>query len=271
MTWKNPIVICPHGTSGPMPATLRLLLELRTRGQTRGYKVSIAQGSADMAGWRSAKASELLHRGHDRIFWLDSDVSLRPSHLESMLFDEEDFVCAIYAKKTIDPKGGGVAMVMHEDVASMSFGPGAPQRYRVRRCATGCMATSAEVYRRLRRRPDMPQCKAGPKVSDIPIYPYFRNLIITETATCPDTGTVSTSLRMLGEDFSFCERWIQEGGNIWACTTYPVYHWGAYPYSYVQHSDHPMLCEARGEDWQVDMAAPKDATIWHSSDAGGDV
>lgn len=189
-----------------------------------GVRVIRRMGSSQIDRARSEMASEALHDGFESMLFVDADIGFDPRDAIRLLKDPGEVVAGVYAKKGCRQ----LACEFAPGVDEIIFGPAAPSRYPLQYAATGFLRIRAGVLRRMISTLGLPLCntKWGRGV-----WPFFLPLIIP----LPEG-----EFHYLGEDWSFSHRLRQIGVTPLADTTFRLWHWGRYGYSWEDAgADHP--------------------------------
>ena len=205
------VVLVPH-LNGIDPECEQALDQL----EQAGVRVVRRVGSSQIDLARSEMASDALHDGYESILFIDADIGFDPYDALRLLARPEAVVAGVYAKKSRRQ----LACTFPPEITEILFGPEAPGLYPLQYAATGFLRIRTEVLRRMIAALDLPHCntKWGRGV-----WPFFLSLIVPH----PEGG-----YHYLGEDWSFSHRLRQIGVTPLADTSFRLWHWGRYGYSW---------------------------------------
>ena len=190
---------------------------------------------------RNTLVTEFLNTDCTHLLFLDTDLVFQDDTLGRMMAHDLDIVCGVYPKKQL--KLSYVMNKIYEQNEHM---------WSVRESGTGAMLIKREVFLKMSSMSDE-EGVAGwfidqPSIgTDNPVmkYDYFRtgnfNLGKDEDKTLYwDKGELpegfeylegTEKLTYLSEDWYFCQRWKQMGGDIWVDTTCTFDHVGQYQFA----------------------------------------
>ncbi|MDR3508554.1 MAG: hypothetical protein P4L64_11700 [Caulobacteraceae bacterium] len=240
---SRPLILVATPCFGGMVSQKYMLsvMRLTAHGPSAGFDVSLSLLGYDALISRARAtlvAAFLDNPAATHLLFIDADISFEPEQVERLLRFERDFTGALYPLKTIDwemiPQRcveGGETLTQ----AALSYvGTLAPPQERQ---MEGDFATGLYVgggFQLIRRQAlermiaaypetrfssthDRP--KGGEKrAASSNLYALFDCIID------PDTGAY------LSEDYSFCRRWRQIGGEIWIDTASRLTHSGPYDF-----------------------------------------
>jgi hypothetical protein len=188
--------------------------------------------SGTLLAWaRNTLASLVLASDHTHLLFIDSDMDFQPGLIRRMLDFDAPLVSAVYPHRVLDvdrlhaqsrawPDPGSawarsLSFVMELEtphVERAGF-------YRARRTGTGLMLIKREVFETLRRAcPDLYRPAAGS---------YYESQGLTHVLQCFDHAYDENGVAM-SEDVSFCRRWQDAGGELWAVFDETVGHVGPF-------------------------------------------
>ena len=195
---KNIMVAMPCYSAKVHFPTMRAILLDAINIIGRGDKFSIAEdiGNSDIAGSRGALFGAFVRSKADTLVFIDDDIFWTPGSLIKLIDQPVDVVGGIYPKKRdplewpfkigikdeyrVDPKTGLMEVI------------GLPGGFM--KISRNCAEKMIEAYPRQTLR----------SVSEnTQFWPLF------DPYQTPDGNRLS-------EDFSFCQRWIDIGGQVWA-------------------------------------------------------
>ncbi len=205
------VVLVPH-LNGIEPECEEGLARL----EKAGIRVQRRVGSSAIDAARNEMASDALHDGCESILFIDSDIGFDPLDALRLLARPEAVVCGIYVKKG----ERGLTSQFVDGTSVVRFGMGAPGFYPLRYAATGFLRIKATVLHAMIDALGLPLCnsKWGRGV-----WPFFQPMI----APMDDRGS-----HYLGEDWAFSHRLRQIGVTPLADTSFRLWHWGRYGYSW---------------------------------------
>jgi hypothetical protein len=197
------------------------LLQLQTACRERGVGLDIrlTGGDALITRARSRMATDFLQTDHTHLLFVDADVGFHPDHLFRLLAFDKPLVGGVYPlKKTLWEKVPGAVQRGVRDLQAASLGyvirftPNPEQTVelvdgfgQVAYLATGFMLIRREVLERIDT-----------------AYPDLRCIITDMNAPPSQTTMFFESMiepdnrEHLSEDYAFCRRWRDCGGEIWA-------------------------------------------------------
>lgn len=168
----------------------------------------------------------------DYLLFIDADIEFRPEDVVAMMSYEKELICGPYPKKTINwpvimrAVRGGVAdeSVLDRLVGEYVFtpldaDPKMEEVIRVSEAGTGLMLISRPVFKKMREAfPEnayvsdaSKDLRAGVRKE---MHAYFR------------TGIFDG--RYLSEDYYFCHKWREIGGDVWLFPWAMTTHYGTY-------------------------------------------
>jgi hypothetical protein len=213
------VVLVPHlnGIEAPCEAGLGDL-------EKAGVRVIRRQGSSQIDQARSEMVSDALHDGYETILFIDADIGFAATDALRLLSRREPVISGVYAKK--GPRE--VASSFAEDVKQVIFGPTAPGLYPLKFAATGFLRIRSEVLREMVSRLDLPLCNT---VWGRGFWPFFLPMVVSQG---------DGRFHYLGEDWSFSYRLKQIGVTPMADTSFRLWHYGPYGYSWEEAgTEHP--------------------------------
>jgi len=186
--------------------------------EKRGYEVwrLIGRGGVDHS--RSLLATMALAKGFKELFWIDADVIFDPEDVDRFRSHNLPIVGGIYAQRVA---AGGIASFWTEGFHKekqfvVGKGGGLMETLYT---GTGFLYTKAEVYPKIQKHWDLPECN---RKLGAPLVPYFMPFWIE----------LEGEYRCLVDDYSFCERARQAGYKIMVDTTIRLWHLGKYRYGW---------------------------------------
>lgn len=170
------------------------------------------------------------------LFWIDSDIAFTPQAVCRLLLADRDVVAGVYPMKSFNwPAGGmpgGTTKQQFEDryteypfnpighggekVSTYADGDGFVE---VAEAPTGFMCIKRDVILKMMRHyPELNYVPDGP-----PNHPQAHlHWLLFDCMVDPDSG------RYLSEDYAFCRRWRDIGGQVWADLRCKLTHLGQY-------------------------------------------
>lgn len=212
---------CYGGMAGVhyVGSVLALQDACRTRGV--GLEIDLSGGEALITRARAVAATRFLDEtDHTHLLFVDTDIGFEPEHVFRMLNADKDLVAGVYPTKKIDwDKVRAAAKTDKADLLAASvsyvvqFIPSPNNSVEVDDAGFGRVAYVGAGFMLIRRlvlervRAAHPELNAV--VSDVGQAARSVALLF-ETLIDPDTG------RYLSEDYAFCRRWRDCGGEVWA-------------------------------------------------------
>ena len=164
----------------------------------RGDKFSMAEdlGNSDIAGSRGAIFGAFVRSQADVLVFIDDDVFWTPGSLIKLIDQPVDVVGGIYPKK--------------RDPLEWPFKIGIKDEYRVDP-TTGLMEVMGLPggFMKISRNCAEKMTEAYPRQTVRSTTEYTQFWPIFDPYEMPDGNRLS-------EDFSFCQRWLDIGGQVWA-------------------------------------------------------
>ena len=164
----------------------------------RGDKFSMAEdlGNSDIAGSRGAIFGAFVRSQADVLVFIDDDVFWTPGALIKLIDQPVDVVGGIYPKK--------------RDPLEWPFKIGIKDEYRVDP-TTGLMEVMGLPggFMKISRNCAEKMTEAYPRQTVRSTNEYSQFWPIFDPYEMPDGNRLS-------EDFSFCQRWLNIGGQVWA-------------------------------------------------------
>jgi hypothetical protein len=169
------------------------------------------------------------------LLFVDADIGFEPDQVFALLDADKDVAGAIYPVKSLNwervrahaqagadnlPSAGLSYVIEYDDPDNIAAVKGFA---RVRRLGTGFMMIKRHVFTRMAQHYPELRYKNVQAVRDFDLtdadrFAFFDCLIE------PETGTY------LSEDFVFCKRWIDMGGEIWADLASKLTHVGRFEF-----------------------------------------
>ncbi len=205
------IVLVPHlnGIEMECEQALRTLEAAGVRMVRRG-------GSSALDVARSDLVSLALHEGAESILFIDSAIGFDPADALRLLARPEPVVSGVYARKGVPE----LASVFAEGVREVLFGPEAPGLYPLKYAATGFLRMRAGVLRQMIADLQLPLCNTQWGRG---FWPFFLPLVVPQGPG---------KWHYLTEDWAFSYRLAQMGVTPLADTSFRLWHWGRYGFSW---------------------------------------
>ncbi len=218
---------------------MRSVLDLQAACAERGVGLEVFLGGGDalITRARGVMAGKFLNETrHSHLFFVDADIGFRPENVFRLLDHDADIVGGVYPTKNIDwAKTRAAAQAGLKDLQAASVGyvvrfiPSPTNSVeldddgfgRVSYVGTGFMMIKRQALARI--------CAAHPELrarqSDMTGAVVSEAVMIFDTLIEPETG------EYLSEDYAFCRRWRDLGGEIKADFRSRLTHVGHTTYS----------------------------------------
>jgi hypothetical protein len=217
---------------------VKSLLDLQEACRAReiGLHVEMMGGEALITRGRSRLAAQFLaHPRATHILYIDADIGFRPENVFRLLDADKDVIAAVCPLKQIDwEKVRKAAKADVKDLQAASIGyvvrflPTADKSVEVNDGyaevaygGTGFLMITREAMQKLFDA--YPQLRA--KMRDMADNQAAETVMVFETMIEPETGNY------LSEDYAFCRRWRDLGGEIWADVSARLTHVGHAAYT----------------------------------------
>lgn len=172
---------------------------------------------------RNLAAANFLTLEHQptHLIFIDVDQGFNAEEILVLLNHKKDIITAPVPLKTI-PLTYNINPLENEVVDPKTG------LLKLARAGTGCMIIAREVLEKLKSHPDIYQYEndikfnndAG-KIAPEHLYTYFNTTVVKD-----EQGRN----RFMSEDYDFCEKWKDLGGEIWCDTRLTLSHIGVYEY-----------------------------------------
>ncbi len=207
---KN-VVLVPHlnGIEPECEVGLRSL-------EAAGVTVTRHAGCSAIDLARNALASDAVRGGFESILFIDADIGFEPVDAMRLFARPEPVVAGVYAMKGRQSLAGHFT----EDSTNLLFGPDVAGPYPIKYAAAGFLRIKTWVLERMIEELKLPHCNTRWGTG---FWPFFLPLIIPE----PDGRS-----HYLSEDFAFSHRLSQIGVTPLCDTSFRLWHWGRYGYSW---------------------------------------
>ena len=172
------------------------------------FQIDTLSNESNVNRARNSCAAKFLSGDATHLMFVDADIQFNPRDIARLVEHDKDIVGGIYPQKTLPPK-----MVVNTLDNSKQEG----NLLEVGTLGTGFMLVKRGVFEQ------MIAAGATPYSDDI-------GLSDTENNNQYDffNCTIDSNGRYLTEDWSFCRKWRELGGAIWADTTVALAHVGYY-------------------------------------------
>jgi len=172
------------------------------------FQIDTLSNESNVNRARNSCAAKFLSGDATHLMFVDADIQFNPRDIARLVEHDKDIVGGIYPQKTLPPK-----MVINTLDNSKQEG----NLLEVGTLGTGFMLVKRGVFEQ------MIAAGATPYSDDI-------GLSDTENNNQYDffNCTIDSNGRYLTEDWSFCRKWRELGGAIWADTTVALAHVGYY-------------------------------------------
>jgi hypothetical protein len=157
-------------------------------------------------------AKFLANEKSTHLLFVDADIGWEPWHLIALLMHDVDLVGGLYPMKTLPIKWVVNGLPGAESNAN--------QLLEVSKTGTGFMLIKRNVFERIDAHPDV-----VPFVSDIGLDPKYNQHMKTYFDTAVRGG------RYYSEDWDFCEKFRDQGGQVFVDKRVMLKHSGTYVFS----------------------------------------
>ena len=172
------------------------------------FQIDTLSNESNVNRARNSCAAKFLSGDCTHLMFVDADIQFNPQDIVKLVNHDKDIVGGIYPQKTLPPK-----MVVN----TLNNGEHEGDLIEVGTLGTGFMLIKRSVFEK------MIEEGATPYVDAIGLSPE-ENANQYDFFQC----TIDSKGRYLTEDWSFCRRWRQLGGKIWADTKIALAHVGYY-------------------------------------------
>jgi len=170
------------------------------------FQIDTLSNESNVNRARNSCAAKFLSGDCTHLMFVDADIQFNPKDIVKLINHDKEIVGGIYPQKTLPPK-----MVVN----TLNNGEQQGDLIEVGTLGTGFMLIKRSVFEK------MIQAGATPYVDAIGLSPE-ENANQYDFFQC----TIDSKGRYLTEDWSFCRRWRQLGGKIWADKTIGLTHVG---------------------------------------------
>tara|TARA_B100000029_G_C17506601_1_gene934693 strand:+ start:473 stop:1141 length:669 start_codon:yes stop_codon:yes gene_type:complete len=171
-----------------------------------GFTVDTLSNESNINRGRNSIAAKFLAGDATHLMFVDSDIQWQPEHVIKLVKSDKDMVGGVYPSKSIPVK---------HVVNTIDNGKIDGDLLEVGTMGTGFLLIKRTVFEQM--------IKAGAQkyTDDIGLGPEFDDHQY-DFFNC----TIDSQGRYLTEDWSFCRRWRQLGGEVWADTSIELGHVG---------------------------------------------
>ena len=163
------------------------------------FQIDTLSNESNVNRARNSCAAKFLSGDATHLMFVDADIQFNPTDIVKLVGHDKDIVGGIYPQKTLPPK-----MVVNTLDNARTEG----DLIEVGTLGTGFMLVKRGVFEQ------MIQAGATPYGDDIGLSDVENNNQY-DFFNC----TIDSNGRYLTEDWSFCRKWRELGGAIWADTT----------------------------------------------------
>lgn len=209
-----------------MNSMLRLQIELAKNKHTMSF--SATQNESLITRARNILVDAFLKTDSDYLLFIDADHGFNPADVLKMIDCDLDILCAIPPKKEINWKTVGKAMeknLENLDLYTGSFVIGMKEKtlmnprepFEVMHGGTGMMLIKRSVLEKMKE--------------DLPTYNSDNFINIESRMVTEFFKTEIEDGTLLSEDYSFCKKWREMGGKVYAAPWVYITHVGPYEFS----------------------------------------
>ena len=167
------------------------------------FQINTLSNESNVNRARNTCASKFLSGDATHLMFVDADIKFNPTDVVKLLTHDKDIVGGIYPQKTLPPK-----MVVN----TIDNGKREGNLIEVGTIGTGFMLIKRTVFEKLIEEGATPYNDQMELINNNQ-YDFFQ---------C----TIDSRGRYLTEDWSFCRRWRQVGGEVWADLDVALEHVG---------------------------------------------
>jgi len=167
------------------------------------FQIDTLSNESNVNRARNTCASKFLSGDATHLMFVDADIKFNPTDVVKLLTHDKDIVGGIYPQKTLPPK-----MVVN----TINNGKREGNLIEVGTIGTGFMLIKRTVFEKLIEEGATPYNDQMELINNNQ-YDFFQ---------C----TIDSRGRYLTEDWSFCRRWRQVGGEVWADLDVALEHVG---------------------------------------------
>ena len=174
------------------------------------FQVDTLANESNVNRARNTCAAKFLSGDATHLMFVDADIQFNPVDIVKLVSHDRDIVGGIYPQKTMPPR-----MVVN----TIDNGEKQGNLVEVGTLGTGFMLIKRAVFEKM--------IEAGAQ-------PYNDNIGLSQTENDNQYDffncTIDSQGNYLSEDWSFCRRWRELKGKIWADTTIELAHVGYYKF-----------------------------------------
>ncbi|HEY9219022.1 MAG TPA: hypothetical protein VIO94_13300 [Phenylobacterium sp.] len=214
---------------------MRSVMDLKAACEARGVRLHIELHGGDslIPRARGTLATRFMASNYSHLFFCDADMGFRPESVFRLLESGKPLIAGVCPLKRIDwDKARKAALAGVQDLQKASVGyvlrflPN-PQNQvevtdgyaRVAYVGTGFMMIAREVVEAVAAAHPNLKVKMGDMSSAEEVWMLFETMVEPETR------------EYLSEDYAFCRRWRDLGGEVWADVTPTITHVGRAAYT----------------------------------------
>jgi hypothetical protein len=227
---------CYGGLAAIHYMTSVLALQTACRERNIGLHVELSGGDALISRARSTMAAKFLASDATHLFFVDADIGFSPDHVFRLLEADRDVAGGIYPTKGIDwtkvraaVAAGAVDLLAASVGYVVRFIPSPDHSVEVDEAGFGPVSYVGTGFMLLKRRAVQQVVDAHPelqaKLGDLAGGGPAEATMIFECMIEPETR------QHLSEDYAFCRRWRDLGGDIFADFQGRLTHVGAMAFS----------------------------------------
>ena len=172
------------------------------------FQIDTLSNESNVNRARNSCAAKFLSGDATHLMFVDADIQFRAEDIVRLIAHDKDIVGGIYPQKTLPPK-----MVVN----TLKDGKREGDLVEVGTLGTGFMLIKRTVFEQM-------IAEGAQKYTDSIGLSSVENDHQYDFFNC----TIDTQGRYLTEDWSFCRRWRELGGQIWADTKVALAHVGYY-------------------------------------------
>jgi glycosyltransferase involved in cell wall biosynthesis len=174
------------------------------------------KGSANLPRNRNLLAARALKDGADVIFWVDCDIAFEPKDFFRLVDAQADIIAALPQKRTHSwGEGGAIAGVGIAKTPDPVTG-----FHKAEMLPTAFMAIKRQVFERMNEAGAAMPFIAHEAPEDL--WPFLRNWFFYELRP---SDTHPGQLEDDAEDYYFCRKWREIGGECWAAPDVRLHHY----------------------------------------------
>ena len=217
-----------------MTSVLALQKACQARGV--GLHVELGGGDALITRARAVMVAKFLASPATHLLFVDADIGFTPEQVFRLLDADKDLVGGVYPLKQVDwSKVRQAALRGMKDLMAASVGyvvrflPSPTNSVEVDDEGFGPVAYIGTGFMMIRREALARVCDAHPelraRMGDLAGASAAKAVLVFDTMIEPDTG------ELLSEDYAFCRRWRDVGGQVFADFNTRLTHVGHAAYS----------------------------------------